>query len=102
MTPKRPILLEERELRIGRKQLAKRLKVQVDHSAKFFGQGFNRLHGEKSNLLSLALGFLLKISGLYRVGRKNALDFEVVEVGGMLKDLPEAFAGFRLLRLSGH
>jgi uncharacterized protein len=100
MTRRQPFLFEELEHRIGRNHLAKRVRLQVDHSAKFFGQGFGRFHWENSNLLPLALEFLLKVSGLFQVGKQNVLDFEVVEVDVMLEGLPEAFEDFCILQLS--
>ena len=100
MTRNKPSLFEELEHRLGRNHLAKRLRLQVDHSAKFFGQGFGRFHWENSNLLPLVLGFLLKVSRLFEVGKQNALDFELVEVDVMLEGLPEAFDGFSILQLS--
>jgi predicted MPP superfamily phosphohydrolase len=100
MTPRQPLLFEELEHRIDRNHLARRLALQVDHSAKFFGRGFGRFHWENINLLPLALELLLKVSGLFQVGKDNVLDFEVVEVDVMLEDLPEAFEDFCILHLS--
>ncbi len=100
MTDTQPQLFEELEHRIGRDHLAKRLRLQVDHSAKFLGQGFGRFHWENSNLLPVILQYLLKVSGLLGKGRQNALDFEVVEVDVMLEDLPEALEDYCLLQLS--
>jgi uncharacterized protein len=101
MSPKQPILFEELERRIGRNHLAKRLRLQVDHSAKkYFGQGFGRFHWENINLLPQILEFLLKVSGLFQVGKRNVMDYEVVEVDVMLGGLPEAFEGFCILQLS--
>ena len=100
MSPRQPFLFEELERRIGRNHLARRLRLQVDHSAKFFGRGFGRFHWENINILPLALEFLLKVSRLFRVGKHNVLDFEVVEVDVMVEGLPEAFEDFCILHLS--
>jgi len=100
MSPRQPFLFEELERRIGRNHLARRLRLQVDHSAKFFGRGFGRFHWENIKILPLALEFMLKVSGLFRVGNHNVLDFEVVEVDVMVEGLPEAFEDFCILHLS--
>ena len=100
MTGSQQHLFEDLEHRIGRDHLAKRLRLQVDHSAKFFGQGFGSFHWENSSLLPLVLEFLLKVSGLLGVGKQNVLDFEVVEVDVMLEGLPEALEDFCFLQLS--
>lgn len=100
MIEKQPFLFEELQHRIGKDHLAKRLRLQVDHSAKYFGQGFGRFHWENINLLPQVLEFLLKVSGLFRMGKRNVLDYEVVEVDVMLTGLPEAFEDFRILHLS--
>lgn len=100
MTGKQPHLFEELEHRLGKDHLAKRLRLQVDHSARFFGRGFGRFHWENSKLLPLILKFMLKVSGLFKAGKRNVLDFEVVEVDVMLEDLPDALEGFCLLQLS--
>jgi uncharacterized protein len=100
MTRNELSLFEELEHRLGRNHLAKRLRLQVDHSAKFFGQGLGRFHWENSRLLALTLRFLLKISRLFEMGKRNALNFELVEVDVMLDGLPGAFDDFSILQLS--
>jgi len=100
MTGNQPRLFEELEHRLGRDHLAKRLRLQVDHSARFFGQGFGGFHWENSRLIPAVLEMLLRALRLLRVGKRNALDFEIVEVDVMLENLPEAFEGFCFLQLS--
>ncbi len=100
MSGNRPHLFDELEDRIGRDHLATRLRLQVNHSAKYFGRGFGSFHWENSHLLPQVLEFLLKASGLLGVGKQNVLDFEVVEIDVMLEDLPEALEGYCLLQLS--
>lgn len=100
MTGNQPRLFEELDHRLGRDHLAKRLRLQVDHSARFFGQGFGGFHWENSRLIPAVLEMLLRALRLLRVGKRNALDFEIVEVDVMLENLPEAFEGFCFLQLS--
>lgn len=100
MIGNKPSIFEVLEHRLGRDHLAKRLSLQVDHSAKYFGHGFGSFHWENSKLLPVVLEFLLKVSGLFGMGKRNVLDYEVVEVDVMLERLPEALEGFCLLQLS--
>ena len=100
MSANQPCIFEELQHRIGKDHLAKRLSLQVDHSAKYFGKGFGKFHWENIDFLSQVLEFLLKISGFFSKGERNAAEYEVVEVNVMLDGLPEPFEGFRILQLS--
>jgi uncharacterized protein len=100
MSQKQPFIYEELQQRIGKDHLAKRLSLQGDHATKYFGQGVGRFHWENITLLPLVLEFLLKVTGLFRVGNRNVLDYEVVDVDVMLSALPEAFEDFCILHLS--
>ena len=96
----RSLIFDEIERRIGKEHLARRLRLQVDHSAKYFGKGFGRFHWENIDLLPDVLKFLLKAAGLLHKWERNAADYEVVEVDVILDGLPEPFEGFRILQLS--
>jgi predicted MPP superfamily phosphohydrolase len=100
MSPHKPFIFEGLQERMGKDHLSKRLSVQVDHSAKYFGKGFGRFHWENIDLLPQVVGFFLRLSGVYPKGERNAAQYEVVEVDVPLADLPEAFEGFRILQLS--
>jgi len=95
-----PYIFEELQRRIGRDYLSKRLSIQVDHSAKYFGEGLGIFHWENFNGLPQILRFLLKISGILHKWEHHALEYEVVEVNVQLDCLPEPFEDFRILQLS--
>ncbi len=100
MKPILPLVFEALQNRVGRDHLAKRLGLQVDHSAMYFGKGYGGFHWENIDLMPKILRFLLKLSGFLAQGERNATDYEVVEIGVVLDGLPEAFEDFRILQLS--
>jgi len=100
MSSRKSFLFEDLQRRIGERHLAKRLRLQVDHAAKYFGMGFGGFHWENVDPLAQVLRFLLKAAGLYGKGERNSLDYRVVEVEVVLDGLPEPFHGFRILQLS--
>ena len=100
MSANQQCIFEGLQQRIGKDHLAKRLSLQVDHSAKYFGKGFGRFHWENIDLLPQVLELFLKVSGFLRKGERNAAEYEVVEVDVLIDGLPEPFEGFRILQLS--
>lgn len=93
-------VFEDLEARVGRPHLSARLSLQVDHSARFFGKGFGKFHWENIELIPQTLDLILRASGLNRRGRRNVLNYEIVEHDLPISNLPDAFHGFRLLQLS--
>jgi len=93
-------IFEGLKRRIGGDHLAARLRLQVNHSAKYFGRGFGGFHWENIGVLPQILKFLLKTLGFLSKGTKNAGDYEIVAVDVQLAGLPEPFEGFRILQLS--
>ncbi len=88
------------EARLGRALLAQRLKIQTHHVARLFGSGKVWFHIEHIRLLHRIIRNLLKAAGLYWRGHRNALTVQVNSDDLPCPDLPEAFAGFRLLHIS--
>src|SRR6185436_11317345 len=56
-------------------------------------------HGMFSLLLAV-FGAALRLTPLFRRGRRNALDLELVELVIPLAGLPKAFDGYRILHVS--
>src|SRR5262245_46099194 len=50
--------------------------------------------------LAAALGALLRLTPIYGLGRRNALDLRRMELELALPGLPPAFDGYRILQLS--
>jgi predicted MPP superfamily phosphohydrolase len=87
--------------RVGNPCLAQRMRLQVDHAADFYGgAGFCRFHPENLELIPALLKILLKITGLSRRAKRNALDIRVEEQEVTFENLPGSFHGFTILQLS--
>lgn len=88
--------------RIGERHLGKRLRIQVNYSAKMFGRNisFRHFHYENSTMFNSLVALALKGMLCYGRGAKNALEYKVREHVFTLRDLPPAFDGLRILHLS--
>lgn len=86
--------------RVGKAHLRRRIGVETEHAADRFGQGRTYFHIENLNSAATAIGFLLKIFGLAKRGRRNIVDFQVRHHTLALPHLPREFEGFTLLQLS--
>ncbi len=88
------------EQRLGALHAGQRLGVERDHEAQVFGGGLTFFHFENSRLLARVIEYVLKASGLFWRGQRNAESIEVrrnyVKAGG----LPPAFEDFSILHLS--
>lgn len=91
---------QQLEKRLGRPLLAQRLKIQTHHTARLFGCGKVWFHIEHIRTLHRVICALLKFTGLYRRGHRNALAVQVNFQELPCPALPEAFDGFRLLHIS--
>ncbi len=88
------------ERRVGRVHLQQRLGIERDWEGHVFGQGLNFFHIENWYSAHSVIANALRITGLYGRGRRNALDVRLNENQLELKDLPDAFDGFRILHIS--
>jgi uncharacterized protein len=77
-----------------------RLGLERQHEADVIGQGLTLFHVENWDSLHNILRGLLKLSGLYRLGVRNALDIRLTQNTVWLPHLPPEFDGFTLLHLS--
>ncbi|WJW74634.1 metallophosphoesterase [Thiohalobacter sp. IOR34] len=86
--------------RIGRTHLQQRIGVEQDYEARVFGLGRNLFHLENWYSVHGLIRNLLRVSGLYGRGRRNARTIRIERHRVMLPRLPAAFEGFRILQLS--
>jgi uncharacterized protein len=92
--------LKALEARFGRLHTRQRLGIEKDHEAQVFGQGLNFFHIENLTSSHVAIEWILKISGLYWRGRKNASQIKTRNNLIVSNDLPRTFDGFTILHLS--
>ena len=59
------------EKRLGRVYARLRLGIEQDHEAEIFGQGINFFHPENWYAIHSVIRGLLKLTGLYWLGRKT-------------------------------
>jgi len=93
-------IFEDLENRLGKDYLRSRLRLQIDHSARLFGHGYGGFHWENIETIPWLLKRILKMTGCYDRGRRNTLDYRVIEVEAVLPNLPREFQGLRILQLS--
>lgn len=95
-----PELLEALARRLGRLHARQRLGIEDEKDRQVLGGGLNFLHLEHSSAAAAVLRGLLRVSGLYGRGRRNALALQLRENEVFLPRLPDAFDGLRILHLS--
>jgi len=88
------------EGRLGRLHARQRLGIERDHEARIFGGGLNFFHVENWYSAHSLIRIALKLSGLYRRGKRNAERVEVRTNLVRSAKLPEAFDGFTILHIS--
>lgn len=88
------------EKRLGRLHARQRLGVERDHEGQVFGQGLNFFHIENSRLSAVLIETVLKLSGSYWRGARNAANIQVRRNLVQLATLPDAFHGYTILHLS--
>ena len=88
------------EQRLGRLHARQRLGAENDHEAQVFGEGLTFFHIENSKLAALAIEYVLKTSGVFWRGCRNAERVEVRHNHVKAAALPHAFEGFSILQLS--
>jgi predicted MPP superfamily phosphohydrolase len=88
------------EQRLGRVHAQQRLGLECDHEAKIFGQGINFFHPENWYSAQGIIRTILKMTGTYWRGQKNA-ERVIVQHNSIVRgDVPPNFDGFTILHLS--
>jgi predicted MPP superfamily phosphohydrolase len=86
--------------RVGRLHLWQRRGIQRDHVTQIFGRGRNFFHIENWYSIHALMRLVLRGTGLYGRGRRNAADIRLNVNDVVIPRLPRAFHGYRLLQLS--
>jgi len=93
-------LLPILEQRLGRLYARQRLGIETDHEAQIFGQGLNFFHIENWYSVHSVIRAILKLTGLYWRGRKNAERLVIRTNDIRSARLPRRFDGFTILHIS--
>lgn len=88
------------ERRIGRAHLTQRLHTEAHYAARVLGPGLTFFHIENLRWFHWLLRLVLKATGLYWRGRRNAFRPVVRRNKLAIAELPAAFEGFTILQLS--
>ena len=93
-------ILLKLEQRLGRLHAKQRLGIETDHEAQPFGHGINFFHIENWYSVHSILEKVLKLTGLYWRGKRNAERILVKHHDVVSKQLPVNFDGFTILHIS--
>ncbi len=94
-------IMKSLEQRLGGQVYAwQRLGIETDHEAQIFGQGLNFFHIENWYSIHSVIRLMLKLSGTYWRGCKNAARVQLTKNEVRSPALPPAFDGFTLLHIS--
>ena len=72
-------ILAELERRLGRLHARQRLGIEADHEQRAFGDGLNFVHIENWNSAPVLIRTVLRLTGLYGRGQRNAARIAVRE-----------------------
>jgi uncharacterized protein len=100
MAPHPDEIREKLEQRLGRLHARQRLGIETDHEAQVFGRGLNFFDIENLRFSRALIEGVLRLSGLYWQGRRNASELRVKQNEVVLRRLPRPFDGFTILHLS--
>lgn len=93
-------LVEKLEKRLGRLHVRQRLGIERDYEAHVFGHGINFFHIENWYSIHSVIRNILKLTGLYWRGCRNAASIEIRHHHVKFPELPRSFDGFTILHLS--
>ena len=98
-TPEPDVVLRL-EMRLGAAHARQRLGMEEEHEGQIFGAGINFLHIENWYSIHALTTIVLKASGLYWRGKKNAAQIIVRHNRIKHRRTPQEFRGFTVLQLS--
>jgi predicted MPP superfamily phosphohydrolase len=98
--PQAEDIWEKLEKRLGRLRARQRLGIEKDHEAQVFGQDLRFLHVENLLFSRSLIEGILRLSGFYWQGRRNASKVRVKHNDIVSRRVPKPFDGFRILHLS--
>jgi predicted MPP superfamily phosphohydrolase len=88
------------ERRLGRVHAGQRLGIEREHEAQIFGQGLNFFHIENFPPSHALIRAILKATGLYWRGLRNAKQVRITHNVIKSPRLPVSFQGYTLLQIS--
>lgn len=101
-----PIFLETEEIkrrldaRLGPVHARQRLGIEREHESQAFGQGLTLFHLENLPFSHVMIEGVLRLSGMFWVGRHNAGKVRVLTHDVESNAVPATFAGYTVLHLS--
>jgi hypothetical protein len=93
-------LFSRLEQRMGRVHARQRLGIEADFESHVFGPGVRFVHLENWYSVHSLIRTCLRLSGLYRRGRRNTHRIRLRRNDIPLQGLPAAFDGYRILHIS--
>lgn len=93
-------VLAQLEQRLGRLHAKQRLGIETDLEQRAFGHGLNFFHIENWYSIHSVLRTGLRLTGLYRRGRRNAENVQVRRNPIAFANLPPAFEGYTILHVT--
>lgn len=93
-------IVERLEARLGKFHARQRLAIEKDHEAQSFGQGLTFFHIENLPYSRALIEGVLRLTGMYWIGRRNARRVRLLTNEIISSRLPKAFDGFTILHLS--
>jgi predicted MPP superfamily phosphohydrolase len=93
-------LLSRLERRLGPLHAKQRLGIEADHEAQAFGHGLNFFHIENWYSVHSVIRNMLRLTGLYWRGKRNAENPILRNNTVASRRLPSAFDGFTILHVS--
>jgi hypothetical protein len=88
------------QARLGKIHARLRLAIEEDHEAQSFGQGLTFLHIENLPYSRAVIEGVLRLTGMYWIGQRNARRVRVLSNEIVSRCLPEAFSGFTILHMT--
>lgn len=95
-----PDIKKSLEQRLGKTHARQRLGIEADSGHHVFGGGFNFFHPENWYSTHSLIKSIIRLSGMYSRGKRNACAIQVNKNDFAIPELPDAFHGFTLLHLS--
>lgn len=88
------------DARLGPVHARQRLGIERDHEAQAFGQGLTLLHMENLPFSHAVIEGVLRLTGMFWVGRHNAARVRVLTHEVVSDRLPASFDGYTILHLT--
>jgi len=93
-------LFQQLEKRLGAVHARQRLGIESESGHRVFGKGLNFFHPENWYSTHSLIKNIIRLSGMYRRGQRNACNIQLKHNVITLANLPRVFDGFTILHLS--